>query len=694
MLKKLLAGISAVALGLGLVALVAAPASAHTHSVSADCSAVSVDLTNYQSSDTETNTVTVTIDGTPVADTTFGTSFVQNYPFTTVAATHSYRVQVVAGDDSSYSVDTGVSTVSNCLPDDTTKPVKVCGWTGTPGSPYYPKSVSVAALLAALASGQYPNAIVPPFTYTQQGVAGSFAGQNWTTTGQVYFNSGCTSATVTPTTVTFTDAVCTATGEYGSGSGTISSVPAGIQYQASTVSADGPWENVGQGTVEISAGTTVWVRAIALDGYKLAGTSTWQHTVTHPVASSCVEAVAPIIHQSVCTTPGASSQASYTFTPVTGVIYQVLVGQTWVAASGTTVVTSFPTTVTGRAIAAPGYTLVGDAGPKTVDFVSPGDCIIIVTPTPPVFTDPVCTGPGTSNTGTLVLPDLVTATGETYGYYEVSVNGGAWEHKAPGTYIGSGTETTVEVRVIAKPGFTLTGTTTWSHTVVPAGVCDVDVSVVTQPNFTDPICDATSGELTDSTYTLTAATGIAYETSTNGVTFVATTAGTHTVPAGAHLFVRAIALPGFTLSGTTSWDHVYPVPSCGDLPTDPIVTPLATSAAIGCTTAGSYTLSNDLSDAAAVLWTVNGSTVSPGTYRVTSAQVVTVHAAPNAPAYGFTTGTQQDWTLTFTAPAGCELSTLALTGSSPTGGLLLAYFLLIAGLGIVGIRIVRRRTHA
>ena len=693
MLKKLIAGVSAVALGLGLVALVAAPASAGTHSVTADCSAVSVNLSDGQPAGTQTKTVAVTIDGTEVTNTTFSGSFAQNYPFTTVAATHSYRVQAAAGDGSTYSLDTGVTTVSGCLPDDTSKEIKVCGWTGNPDSPYYPKSISVTALLAGLASGQFPNAIVPPFSYTQQGVPGSFAGQNWTTTGQVYFNSGCTSATVTPTDVTFTDAVCTATGEYGSGSGTISSVPAGIQYQASTVSANGPWENVGQGVLPIDAGTTVWVQAIALDGYKVVGTSTWQHTVTHPVAKFCVEAAAPIIQQSVCTTPGASSQASYTFTPVTGVIYQVLVGQTWVAASGTTVVMTFPTTVSGRAIAAPGYTLVGDAGPKTVVFESPGDCIVVVTPEPPVFTDPVCTGPGTSSPGALVIPTATTSTGDTYAYYEVSVNGGPWEHKTPGTYPGTGTEKTVEVRVTAKPGYSLTGTTTWSHTVVPAGDCDVDTSVVTQPSFTDPICDVDSGELSDSAYTLTAATGIAYETSTDGVHFVATTAGTHTVPFGTHLYVRAVALPGYTLSGTSNWDHVFTVPSCGDLPTDPIVTPLATSVALGCTTGGSYTLSNDLSDAAAVLWTVNGSAVSQGTYTVNSARVITVHAAVNAPTYGFATGTQQDWTFTFTNPSGCELSTLALTGSSPTGALVLAYFLLIAGLGVIGIRTVRRRIH-
>lgn len=796
MFKKFLAGLSAVALGLGLVALAAGPASAHTPSVTADCSAVNVSVPDYQATDPQTKTVTVWIDGTQVTSTTYATTFDQKYPFTTVAATHSYRVQVTAGDESQYSIDTGVVTVSNCLPDDTNKRITVCAWTGNPGSPYYQKTASVTDILTVTANGQYTEAIIPPFSYTKQGVAGTFPGQNWTTTGQVYFNSGCKSATVTPTTVTFTDAVCTASGQYGSGSGTISSVPAGVQYQASTVSANGPWQNVGQGTLPIEAGTTVFVRAIALDGYTLTGTSTWWHTVTHPVASSCVEAKEPVVNQSLCTGPGTSGQASYTLTPVTGVVYQVLQGQTWVTATGTTIITTFPTTVIGRAIAAPGYTIVGDVGPRTVVFTSPGNCIIEVVPAPVVFNDPICTGPGTSDTGSLVIPKAVTADGVTYAYYEVSVDGGPWEYAGPGPYDGTGIEKSVEVRATAEPGFTLTGTTWWSHTVVPAGECLVGTSVTTAPSFTDPVCTTTPGDSTSATYTLTAETGLVYETSTDGITYVTTDAGPHTVAAGTHLYVRAVALPGYALTGTTSWDHVFASPdcdvavtpvaptatdqscsvtgdlgdgetegltarvaaqatvtgsitipdttgvqyyldgepvdagphseapgdytvtasaldgytlsdypeagwpltvgsaeACGGLPTDPIVTPQATSLAIGCKAAGSYTLSNDLADPAAVLWTVNGSPVSQGTYQVSSARVVTVHADVNSPGYGFTTGTQQDWTFTFSDPTSCNLTTLAMTGSSPSGAMVIAYFLLIAGLGLIVIRTVRRRAH-
>lgn len=48
MFKKLLAGLSVIALSLGIVALTAGPASAHTAQISHTCDAVSVTLSNYQ----------------------------------------------------------------------------------------------------------------------------------------------------------------------------------------------------------------------------------------------------------------------------------------------------------------------------------------------------------------------------------------------------------------------------------------------------------------------------------------------------------------------------------------------------------------------------------------------------------------------------------------------------------------------
>src|SRR5690606_6057784 len=76
------------------------------------------------------------------------------------------------------------------------------------------------------------------------------------------------------------------------------------------------------------------------------------------------------------------------------------------------------------------------------------------------------------------------------------------------------------------------------------------------------------------------------------------------------------------------------------LPIHPPVTPAVVSSQIGCFSSGSYTLSNDLKDSDAVVWTVNGSQVAPGKYTVGTAGVVSITATANTPDYGFTPGAQ------------------------------------------------------
>ncbi|CAN5373778.1 hypothetical protein BH09ACT6_BH09ACT6_26510 [soil metagenome] len=139
---------------------------------------------------------------------------------------------------------------------------------------------------------------------------------------------------------------------------------------------------------------------------------------------------------------------------------------------------------------------------------------------------------------------------------------------------------------------------------------------------------------------------------------------------------------------------------CPQLVDHPIVTPIVTSTAIGCTTAGSFTLSNDLDAADGVIWTVDGSEVGPGTYPVTTTRTVKIHAEANGPSYGFTDGQQGDWTLNFAAGVACaDLTTLALhdgtlasTGSDPTGLMLIAGFTLLFGLALVYFTTRRRKT--
>ena len=158
--------------------------------------------------------------------------------------------------------------------------------------------------------------------------------------------------------------------------------------------------------------------------------------------------------------------------------------------------------------------------------------------------------------------------------------------------------------------------------------------------------------------------------------------------------VAVTAAEGYELTSKASYSlTISPYHGdCRQLVDHPIVTPIVTSSQLGCTTGGSYTLSNDLSAPDGVIWTVDGSPVSAGTYQVTSAGTVNVHAAPNGPSYGFGEGQQQDFTLTFARAASCDLKTLALhdgtlasTGTNPTGLLVLAGFL-----GLFGLALTRR----
>ena len=156
--------------------------------------------------------------------------------------------------------------------------------------------------------------------------------------------------------------------------------------------------------------------------------------------------------------------------------------------------------------------------------------------------------------------------------------------------------------------------------------------------------------------------------------------------------VAVTAAEGYELTSEASYSLTIAAHTgtCKQLVDHPIVTPIVISSQLGCTTGGSYTLSNDLSATDGVIWTVDGSPVSAGTYQVTSAGTVNVHAAPNGPSYGFGEGQQQDFTLTFARAASCDLKTLALhdgtlasTGTNPTGLLVLAGFLALFGLALM-----------
>lgn len=100
---------------------------------------------------------------------------------------------------------------------------------------------------------------------------------------------------------------------------------------------------------------------------------------------------------------------------------------------------------------------------------------------------------------------------------------------------------------------------------------------------------------------------------------------------------------------------------CGDLPTEELVEPTASSTPMTCDTDGSYTLD----DVEGVVWYVavtalNGTAndddfvqVDPDTYEVDTEQTVHVRAEVESDDYGFGLETQTEWTFDFERPEDC-----------------------------------------
>ncbi len=137
---------------------------------------------------------------------------------------------------------------------------------------------------------------------------------------------------------------------------------------------------------------------------------------------------------------------------------------------------------------------------------------------------------------------------------------------------------------------------------------------------------------------------------------------------------------------------------CG-LPTFALVTPVVTSVDRTCTVNGSYALG--MVDG--VIYTVNGRVQEPGTYQVSTAKTVDVVASLTSADFGFEQGAVAVRNLKFTDPKNCgELPTLALPGSNGTlaftgsngtlaGGLLLGLLFVLFGAGVITVNRVNKR---
>lgn len=502
--------------------------------------------------------------------------------------------------------------------------------------------------------------------------------------GKDSFPTGCLTVTAN---ATQQSSVCDGPNHYTDPTYTLVAVT-GVKY-----TVDGTEKAAG--TYPATNGSTVNIVASVTDPkYKLSGTSSWSFTFAAPTEACTVEVdpVTPDIAQSVCTGPGTHKLPTYTIPATTGVIYSVKInGTETVTPAGTY---DIPDGVTQIEIIARGdtanyYTLTG--GTKVWDFdINPADqCLVEKKPKAPAVTTGTC---DVVNHPGVVPQQSYTLYYTEHVVYQVSVNGGGFSD-----VVLTGDQTfpvqpgdAIVVRAVADDATKYQVTfTQFSYTFTNPGDCKGELTPI-EPAGTDQYCDETDVQnpvLVDGTITLTPVDHIQYFI--DGVPQAAgvpitVTPGSHTVTAAPDDATKYKIKDG----AVTSWPVDIASGFC--LPTEGIVIPAVTSSQIGCFSNGSYTLSNDQNDPNAVIWTVNGSQVSQGKYTVSGTRTVTITAAPNAPAWGFDVGQQTSWTIDFKKPSVCDTETLAMTGQSPTGLLIAADMLVVAGLVMFAMRAVRR----
>ena len=295
-----------------------------------------------------------------------------------------------------------------------------------------------------------------------------------------------------------------------------------------------PFTFVQTGVPGTATSASISVTEVWSDGYKVTASATASH-----LAGTCTQtsvATAPTFTDDVCSGYSPAG-ATYTIPAKTGVIYEIdgkaVAAGTYPATDGSS--------VTITAVAAPGYSLTGTAS-WSHTFGSVPTCTTSTEPTAPTFTDDVCSGFAPAG-ATYTIP---AKTGVIY-----EINGKA---VAAGTYPATD-GSTVTITAVPAEGYTLTGTTTFTHTFASVPTCTTS-AVVSDPKFTDDVCNgnATVG----ASYTIPASTGVVYKV--NGSTV---NAGTYSTTDGSTVTVTATAAAGYTLTGTSTFTHTFAkVPTC------------------------------------------------------------------------------------------------------------------------------------
>lgn len=625
MLKKLLAGLTAIALSLGMVALTAGPASAHQGNITAsavcDPQTGDYDVTyklswasvpsgvhgdmytrtgttsfengwSYPGGKTWTDrgdtvgesgfiTWTETLSGDTTGNGPWVYAYIEWSNGNTGSRYHDTRIEGLAGDCG-----------------DTVKKVDICHWDNGKNQ-YELQNVSYNAIVTGAGGHQkHGNDIIPPFTYS----GGSYPGKNWdASTSPTFIANGCANPKVTPVKFTVQEKLCV-DGSPGVpstyGTVTISATnPTKVAYSyvikanSSTPSAGEYLAATPGQVIDVPVGSTIWVKATGINGYELQNyTGPWSEKIDSATYANCDVDVdkpgKPTSSTAVCTAAGQSSASVTIPSGVTGYQYAYRYGSSggWTNVAQGTVLddVAFGTTVQVRATLIFGYTyggswgngwtkINGDDDDRYYELTITGQnsvkCIVPGAPTPDQA-NCVANGPGIEGAQVYVPLNANVQ----YKIDGVSKAGGQW-------YPVTGLPKSITVTATAINGYAFPAGTTisWPLSFADTGDCLDDAPSV-EPDWTDAYCYAQTTGTSPASYIVYGTPGdhVSYWVSTTGENGTYTellSNGPHPATVGTTVWIKAVPDAGYQLKDYTGpWSHNFTDPGdCLDdgVPVDP-----------------------------------------------------------------------------------------------------------------------------
>ncbi len=675
MFKKVLAGLATVALALGFVAATAAPASAHHNTINAVITCT--DDYKYKVDWSVTNSENLTEEITASSDTDLvpvGEQFAnkETKVFTEYFDAPTSKTLTLSAKWSNNNTNTSEGKIKkndfpNCEPNHV--PVTICHATppDTAAQGWEDITIDDDAIVKSAHNEQHDFDIIPSFNYWEQvddvWTLLNFPGKNLDTVfsgipGSAILAAGCTYTTV-PTEPVFTPAECTAPGQAGEGSYFIPS-QTGVRFEVRIDGGD--WETVGTGTYYEPVGTVIEVKAFGdPDWVGLTGKTSWEYTVPSP--GDCIYEATPVAPDvTEITECGEYGSVIPKQTP--GVVYEFTIGD---GTEGAWEIKATP---------AANYKFVGD---QVVYFSGNvgeyTDCAEPVAPQVTTITE--C-----DQFGSVVMPKTE---GVVYTLTVGDGKQGAWEVTATPadgySFIG-------EQSVVYSGNL---GTYTDCSDPLPAIFVNEEcVELVDELPIDSASAElhfALVGTLVAGTFEIPTTEGVQYTVSINGGPYTDYSAGVYEAANGDLVSVKAVALPGYTLTGETQWDHTFVAfeGEC-DPPTLGEVFPAASATNQTCTASGTI----DVLPTEHVIYSIDGVEVTqastpkaPGTYTVT--------AVTDSPEYGIFG--PDEWELTI-APVVGPCTTTALLASTGSFIPLLGVSAAVGLLAIGGMMLVARRRNA